>query len=237
VGGGGVLAGQLSIGWANDWVDYERDRSVGRLDKPTVAGTVRPSTLRVGAFVALGAAVPLSFASGFLAGLAHLGGVAFGWAYDLWLKSTVFSVVAYAGAFALLPTFVVLGLPGTPAPEWWVPVAGALLGAGAHFTNALPDLEADARAGVAGLPQRIGGGGSLAAAIVLLGAGSAVIAFAPAGRVRAAAAVAFVVSVALVGVVLVAAILGRRTWAFRLTILAALTLVGALVAAGNSLVA
>ena len=29
-----VLAGQLSIGWLNDLLDAERDRAVGRPDKP-----------------------------------------------------------------------------------------------------------------------------------------------------------------------------------------------------------
>lgn len=235
--GAAVLAGQLSIGWANDWVDAERDRAVGRRDKPVVVGAVRPETLRVAALAALTAAVPLSLASGIVAGVVHIVAVGFGWAYDLWLKFSTFSVVAYAGAFALLPAFVVLGLPGAPLPAWWVPVAGALLGAGAHFTNALPDLEADAHTGVHGLPQRLGARGSLAAAVLLLGAGSAVIAFGPTGPVRPGPGVALVISLALVIVVLVAALLGRRAWAFRLTILAALTLVGALVAAGNTLVA
>ena len=35
-----VLAGQLSIGWLNDVLDAERDRTAGRADKPVAAGAV-----------------------------------------------------------------------------------------------------------------------------------------------------------------------------------------------------
>ena len=35
-----VLAGQLSVGWSNDWLDAARDRAVGRTDKAVVAGLI-----------------------------------------------------------------------------------------------------------------------------------------------------------------------------------------------------
>ncbi|MEJ7704908.1 MAG: hypothetical protein WKF47_15190 [Geodermatophilaceae bacterium] len=35
-----VLAGQLSIGWGNDWLDRDRDRRTGRADKPLAAGSM-----------------------------------------------------------------------------------------------------------------------------------------------------------------------------------------------------
>jgi 4-hydroxybenzoate polyprenyltransferase len=72
----------------------------------------------------------------------------------------------------------VVALPGSPAPPWWLPVAGALLGAGAHFANVLPDLEDDATTGVRGLPHRIGAAGSRIAAAVLLLAATVVLALA-----------------------------------------------------------
>ena len=37
-----------------------------------------------------------------------------------------------------------------------MPVAGALLGVGAHLVNALPDLADDEATGVRGLPHRLG---------------------------------------------------------------------------------
>jgi 4-hydroxybenzoate polyprenyltransferase len=173
-----VLSGQLSIGWLNDALDAGRDAAVGRADKPVAAGAVSARTVGTAGAVAAVVCVPLSFASGALAGAVHLVAVAAGWAYDLGLKGTRWSVVPYLVCFGLLPVFVVLGLPGTPAPAWWLPVAGALLGAGAHFANVLPDLDDDAATGVRGLPHRVGAAGSRAAAGLLLLAATVVVAVA-----------------------------------------------------------
>jgi len=35
-----VLAGQLSIGWSNDWIDAGRDGVAGRTDKPVADGAI-----------------------------------------------------------------------------------------------------------------------------------------------------------------------------------------------------
>ncbi|MFD2351897.1 UbiA family prenyltransferase [Nonomuraea ferruginea] len=78
-----VLSGQLSIGWCNDAADAGRDVAAGRADKPAVDGTITPRALWIAAAVALACCVPLSFASGPLAGSAHLAGVLAAWAYDL----------------------------------------------------------------------------------------------------------------------------------------------------------
>ncbi|MEK6438497.1 UbiA family prenyltransferase [Pseudonocardia sp. T1-2H] len=176
--GSAVLTGQLSIGWLNDVLDAERDRTVGRADKPVVAGAVSARTVGFATAVAAAACVPLSLACGVWAGVLHLVAVAAGWAYDLGLKSTPVSVLPYIVCFGLLPAFVVVALPGSPAPPWWLPVAGALVGAGAHFANVLPDLEDDAATGVRGLPHRIGAAGSRIAAAVLLLAATVVLALA-----------------------------------------------------------
>ncbi len=171
-----VLAGQLSIGWLNDVVDAGRDRAVGRPDKPIAAGSVSVRTVAVATGVAAAACVPLSLAAGAAAGVAHLVAVAAGWAYDLGLKSSPLSVLPYVVCFGLLPVFVVLALPGSPAPPWWLPTAGALLGAGAHFANVLPDLDDDAATGVRGLPHRLGATASRAAAALLLLAATVLLA-------------------------------------------------------------
>src|SRR3954465_15398727 len=145
-----VLTGQLSVGWSNDLVDAARDRSVHRTDKPLATGAIGEGTVRAACIVALLLTVPLSFACGVVAGAVHLLFVACGWAYNLWLKSTVWSWVPYAVAFGLLPVFVT-GAPPPPAwPPPWGPAVGALLGVGAHLVNALPDLEEDAATGVRG---------------------------------------------------------------------------------------
>lgn len=151
-----VLSGQLSVGWSNDLVDRRRDIAAGRRDKPLVTGQARPRAVACAAMGALALCVPLSLACGALAGAAHLTGVAAAWTYNLGLKRTRLSWLAYAIGFGLLPAFLTLGLPGRPWPPAWLVVAGVLLGVGAHCTNVLPDIEADLAAGVRGLPQRLG---------------------------------------------------------------------------------
>lgn len=169
--GTAVLAGQLSIGWLNDALDAGRDAAAGRPDKPVATGAVGVRTVAVACAVAAVACVPLSFASGALAGAVHLVAVAAGWAYDLGVKATRWSVVPYLAGFGLLPLFVVLGLPGAPLPPWWLPAAAALMGAGGHFANVLPDLADDAATGVRGLPHRLGApAGWVAAGLLLLAA-------------------------------------------------------------------
>ena len=163
-----VLAGQLSTGWSNDWFDAVRDRSVGRTDKPIVAGTVSVGTVRRAACLALVAAVPLSLLSGWRAAVVHLVALASAWAYNLGVKATVLSPVPYAVSFGLLPAFVTLGLPGHPWPRPALMVATGLLGVGAHFINTLADREDDARSGIAGLPQRMSAQGALLAGVGLM---------------------------------------------------------------------
>jgi heme o synthase len=84
-------------------------------------------------------------------------------------------------AFGLLPAFVVVALPGHPAPPVWLVAAGSLLGGGAHFANVLPDLADDAATGVRGLPHLIGATGSTIAAAALLLAATLTLVFGPSG--------------------------------------------------------
>lgn len=149
-----VLAGQLSIGWGNDLVDAGRDLSTGRADKPLVTGAVSPRTVTTACSVALVCCVALSLACGWAAGAVHLVCVAMAWAYNLGLKSTIWSWLPYAVSFGGLTVFVALA-DSDAAPWWWV-AGAALLGVGAHLLNVLPDLDDDEATGVRGLPHRLG---------------------------------------------------------------------------------
>jgi len=230
-----VLTGQLSIGWLNDALDADRDEAVGRTDKPVVAGAVSVGAVRAAAVVAALACVPLSLASGLVAGGVHLVAVAAGWAYDLGLKSTRWSVLPYVVCFGLLPAFVVLGLPGSPFPPWWLSAGGALLGAGAHFANVLPDLDDDAATGVRGLPHRLGAAGSRVAAAALMLAATVVLALgAPVPHW-----VAWSLPVVAVVVLAVGLWAGRTPGSrapFRAVLAVAAIAVGLLVAAGPAIV-
>ncbi|HMO12442.1 MAG TPA: UbiA family prenyltransferase [Actinotalea sp.] len=171
-----VLAGQLSMGWSNDWIEAARDRRSSRRDKPVVADGLDPAALRRAALGALPLCAVLSLAAGWVAGGAHLVAVCLAWAYNARLKATWWSWAPYAGAFGLLPLFAVLGGTGQ-VPAGWVVLAGALLGTGAHVANVLPDLADDEAAGVRGLPHRLGrrASGALAPGLLLTGTAVAVL--------------------------------------------------------------
>lgn len=220
-----VGAGQLSVGWLNDWRDAERDRRAGRGDKPVASGQLSRRAVGRATWLAALVCVALSAPLG-AAGAVNLATVASAWVYDLWAKQTRLSVVPYVVSFALLPSVATLaGRPGAWAPSWMI-AAGALLGAGGHFANALPDLDADRRLGVMGLPQRLGPGGSRWAAATALGTGTVVAATAHSDPVVAAATVA-VAAVLLAGIVLLGRA-GRARAAFRLTMALAVVAVASL---------
>ncbi|MGC9668167.1 UbiA family prenyltransferase [Planosporangium sp. 12N6] len=192
-----VLASQLAVGWSNDALDAARDAAVGRTDKPIVAGTVSRRTVATAAVIAAAATVPLALLSGVRAGSVAGVGLAAALLYNWPLKATVVSVLPYTVSFAALPAFVVLGVA---SPPWWLVVAGALLGAGAHFANVLPDLDDDARTGVHGLPHRLGGQVSALLTGGLLVAATGVLAFGPPGPPGWAGAGAFgAATVVLIG--------------------------------------
>ena len=233
-----VLAGQLSVGWCNDYVDRHLDRRAGRHEKPLVRSVVSDRGLAIGMVVAAVASMPLSLALGPLAGIAQLLGVACGWLYNLGLKRTPASPLPYLVAFALVPTsFVVLALPGDLWPRPTVVLASGLLGVSAHFTNAIKDLDADALTGVHGLPQRIGARWSGVASGVLVVGGS-VLLLGSAGALPAAAAVLAALG-ALIALAYAALLVGRRPVrrAFGLNVVAVGCLVAAVVTSGSHVVA
>ena len=230
-----VLCGQLSVGWGNDYLDRDRDRLAGRAAKPVASGRVDPALVRRAASVALVLAVLLSLASGPAATAVHLLALLMAHLYNLGLKSSPLSVVPYAVAFAQLPAFVTLGLtPPHPPPLWAVAAAG-LIGAAAHFTQTLPDLELDAGTGMQGLPHRLGTRGSLVVVGVLLPAGALAAALGPIGRPPPVALVTLGLSLALVIAVLVEGALRRYSAAFHLTIAAGGAAVATFLVTGRQL--
>lgn len=229
-----VLAGQFTVGWGNDWADRHRDRAAGRTDKPIAAGEVGERTVAVAGAVALAVCVAASLALGAAPGLVHLAAVAAGLAYDAGLKRTVLSPVPYVVAFGLLPVFVA-AVAGGRAPGWSV-AAAACLGAGAHLTNVLPDLEIDRRTGVRALPHRLGARGAAVGGALLLGAGAAAAALGRGpGDLRPVGLVALALCVGLVLAVLVVGLRAATRLAFTLSMAAAGMVVVLLVSAGSVL--
>ncbi|PZF31974.1 UbiA family prenyltransferase [Curtobacterium sp. MCPF17_051] len=240
-----VVAGQLSIGLANDWIDADRDRAVGRSDKPVARGLIAVGTVRTAAYATAGAAVVLSLFLGPVAAVAHLVLVAAGWAYDAGLKRSVWSVAPFVVAFGLLPVVSVAAGPEGQWPAWWAIATGAVFGIAIHCTNVLPDLVDDAATGVRGFPHRLGlrGAGIVAFASLVVAAalvlGEQVLGDDPVrglGVVLAVLGAVVVAGLAVVGVRLVLAGRASRIL-FRLVIASSLVLVVELGFAGARLVA
>ncbi len=99
-----VLLGQLSIGWSNDVIDADRDRAAQRTDKPIGAGEVAPRLVWTAALVSLTVALVSSLLLGVWFAVAHAVTVAAGWAYNLWLKRSWASGIAFVVSFGLLPS-------------------------------------------------------------------------------------------------------------------------------------
>jgi 4-hydroxybenzoate polyprenyltransferase len=221
--------GEASIGWANDYVDAPLDRAAGRHDKPIPEGAVRRDLVGVAAMAALIGDVPLSLALGWRAGAAHVVAVGSAWQYDLWLKRTPASAVPFALSFGLVPVIIAAMLPGSPLPRASIVAAGAACGVAAHFSNTLPDVDADAMTGIRGLPQRLGPGLSTVVAAAFVAIASVLL-------VIATAAAPLAIAAACVDVLAAVVVLVRRSdrdQAFRLVIVAVAILVAAFVLSGG----
>jgi 4-hydroxybenzoate polyprenyltransferase len=229
--GAAVFCGQLSVGWSNDYLDADLDREQRRTDKPLVTGEVDRRTVGISSVVALLAAVPLSLAAGTAAAGAHFVALGSAFLYNAGFKRTPLSVLPYAVAFGLLPAFITLGPPPNHFPAVWATVAAALAGAGAHFTQALPDIAPDRASGIFGLPQMLGPELSAMMGAVLLATAAAVVALGAPSPVLNAA---FGATVVLMFGTLVTALAGRLRVAFRLTLAAAAVVAIAIVLGGAS---
>ncbi|MBD7957518.1 UbiA family prenyltransferase [Microbacterium sp. Sa4CUA7] len=169
-----VLCGQLSVGISNDAIDADRDRAVGRDDKPLVRGEVTTRTAWIAALIALGAALVLSAFLGLGMLIAHAVALVSAWGYNAWLKSTALSIVPFIVSFGIFPSLATLSADPPALAAAWAWVAGGALGAAVHLTNVLPDLDDDRRTGVRGFAHRLGArpAAALAGVAVLLGAGA-----------------------------------------------------------------
>jgi 4-hydroxybenzoate polyprenyltransferase len=231
-----MLAGQVSIGLSNDWIDADRDRAVGRTDKPISRGWIDGGAVRTAAWASAAASILLVLPLGWLAAVALVFATGLGWAYNAGLKKTAWSIVPYVLSFGSLPAVASLSLPVPAAPAPWALGVGGLLGAAAHFANTLPDLDADRATGVSGLPHRLGRRVSsiLTYVILLLAAGLELYGTGGFGFVPADIGLAVNIVIASIGI----AAAGRPTRRhFRLIIIAALVDALVLIFAGSRLLA
>ena len=150
-------AGQATVGWTNDLHDSAADRAVGRANKPTVRGDLRPEDLRLPILVSATLTIPLSFfAAGWIGGAAHIAAVASALAYNFFLARSVWSWIPYAVSFALMPVFIAQASSLTPWPTIAVVLLSVLVGVTAHLLNAIPDIDVDRDTGWGGLAVSLG---------------------------------------------------------------------------------
>jgi 4-hydroxybenzoate polyprenyltransferase len=152
----GIFLGQLLVGWSNDLNDYSDDIKHNRTSKPLVSGGVSSKQLLLAVKICLPFAIIFNLVGplGIKGGLIYLFGVGMGVAYNFYFKSTLFSPLPYALAFAALVSSIVIATDQTP-PIWLI-TCGALLGVAAHFANVLKDIDQDLDSKIKGLPQRLG---------------------------------------------------------------------------------
>lgn len=237
-----VFAGQLSVGISNDALDVDRDRAVGRTDKPIARGDVSVRTAWVAASVALVLALALSAPLGWRMLAAHALFLGSAWSYNAGLKATAYSLVPFVVSFGLFPSLATLSAPQPAFAPGWAWVAGAALGTAVHLTNVLPDLDDDARTGVRGLPHRLGPRVSaVVAALAVLAGAVSVLLGAAGGDLGAVTPVSWMFFVAVVVVAMAtlvrALVRPPARVLFRLVMLAALLLAAQLVASGSALTA
>jgi 4-hydroxybenzoate polyprenyltransferase len=163
-----IFAGQLVVGWSNDFIDAPLDIAAHRTKKPIVSKEIDRDQLRKSIFGALFVALILSLFSplGLTGTLIHFLGILSATFYNLKLKPTILSPLPYIISFGLLPWAIYL--PAGNQPPLWLLIDFMLIAVAFHFFNVLKDFQWDINQGVLGLPQRLGRNASLVISISLV---------------------------------------------------------------------
>ena len=163
-----IFAGQLVVGWSNDFIDAPLDIAAQRTKKPIVSKEINPDLLKKSIVVALVAALLLSLFSplGLTGTLIHFLGILSATFYNLKLKPTILSPLPYIVSFGALPWAIYL--PAGNHPPLWLYLDFMLIAVAFHFFNVLKDFQWDIKQGILGLPQRLGRNVSLIISILLV---------------------------------------------------------------------
>ena len=163
-----IFAGQLVVGWSNDFIDAPLDIAAQRTKKPIVSKEIDRDQLRKSIVVALVAALLLSLFSPLrITGtLIHFLGILSATFYNLKLKPTILSPLPYLVSFGSLPWAIYLSAGNHP--PLWLFIDFMLISVAFHFFNVLKDFQWDIEQGILGLPQRLGRNASLIISILLV---------------------------------------------------------------------
>jgi len=163
-----IFAGQLVVGWSNDFIDAPLDIAAQRTKKPIVSKEINPEQLKKSILVALLAALLLSLFSplGLTGTLIHFLGILSATFYNFKLKPTILSPIPYIVSFGALPWAIYL--PAGNHPPLWLYLDFMLIAVAFHFFNVLKDFQWDIKQGIMGIPQRLGRNVSLIISISLV---------------------------------------------------------------------
>ena len=157
-----AASGQAFIGWSNDYIDADLDKSLGRTTKPVVRDQLQKRDPVIPMIASLVVVIPTSFlAGGFIGGLAHLVAVASAFVYNRYLCRTSFSWLPYAISFGAYPLFLAQSASREFYPTIGLYLICALIGVIIHLLNAFPDIEIDRKAGLGGIAVALGRTNSL----------------------------------------------------------------------------
>ncbi|MEY3531860.1 MAG: hypothetical protein RLY68_862 [Actinomycetota bacterium] len=163
-----IFAGQLVVGWSNDFIDAPLDIAAQRTKKPIVSKELKPEQLKKSIVFALIAALLFSLFSplGITGTLVHFLGILSATFYNLKLKPTILSPLPYIVSFGALPWAIYL--PAENQPPLWLYLDFMIIAVAFHFFNVLKDFQWDINQGILGLPQRLGKNTSLFISISLV---------------------------------------------------------------------
>jgi 4-hydroxybenzoate polyprenyltransferase len=163
-----IFAGQLVVGWSNDFIDAPLDIVAQRTKKPIVSKEINPEQLKKSIVGALFVALILSLFSplGLTGTLIHFLGILSATIYNFKLKPTILSPLPFIVSFGALPWAIYL--PAGNQPPLWLFIDFMLIAVAFHFFNVLKDFQWDINQGVLGLPQRLGRNASLVISISLV---------------------------------------------------------------------
>ena len=146
---------QVSIGTINEWAD-RHDDAAGKPWRPLPSGAISPGAALALGVASLIAALALSALIGeALLALTALG-LAAGHSYNLALRRTALSFLAYTIALPLVPIWVSVGAGQFDGRLVWLYLVGMPATIQMHLANALPDLDADKQANHLALAQLLG---------------------------------------------------------------------------------
>ena len=149
-----VLFSQIAIAVFNDICDLEGD-SISQPQRALPSGSIRLGTAYAIVVICCVVTVSLAMTLGWWSIVLVTLGTALGLSYSVWFKGSPASWVPFALAFPLLPVWEFGLLHSHVDLLWTIPVVGIPVSVAVHLSDAIPDREVDAAAGMRGMATHL----------------------------------------------------------------------------------